>query len=50
MNVKELRKALTELIKQGQGEVTVLLEGCDCNGELFKVGEVRNGTVLLERD
>lgn len=31
MTVKELKRRLTELMKQGHGDAEIIMEGCDCN-------------------
>lgn len=53
MNVRDLARQLTYLVEDGEGDLEVFTEGCDCNGDVGAVSTQRwdNGhaSILLER-
>lgn len=52
LTVKELRKILSEFVREGHGDAVIHMEGCDCYGACkgAYVSGPPHGIVYLERD
>lgn len=52
MTVKELKKVLTRLMREGHGSAEIMMEGCDCDAPCMGVGVktyTGGSVVYLER-